>query len=185
MEVNFKYNAPGPNDPIVFEEIFAEKPGGGIVGNPSYDVPVGTAVGEDADGKLVPVKAYRVTEDAEANATEIKVAKGSGAAVGDVVSDGSHAAAVTAVDQTAEGYDKLTVSLSLSAAVSAGDVLGQAASADDAGGPAVKPLFLTGGIVYAGEGDQAVRLVNGANVRRGVVPAADWVIALMKNIEKV
>lgn len=183
MEVNFKYNAPGPNDPIVFEEIFAEKPGGGIVGNPSYDVPVGTAVGEDANGKLVPVKAYRVTEDAEANATEIKVAKGSGAAVGDVVSDGTHAAEVSVVDTSAEGYDKLTVSPS--AAVSAGDVLGQAASADDAGVPAVKPLFLTGGVVYAGEGDQAVRLVNGANVRRGVVPAADWVIALMKNIEKV
>lgn len=78
MNRNFKFKAADKPDPVYFEQIFAEKPGGGILANPDFDVLKSTAVGKNAEGKLVPIKAYRLVEAADADATSIKIAKGSG-----------------------------------------------------------------------------------------------------------
>ena len=44
--------------PVVFEQVFAEKPAGGVIPNPAHDIMPGTAL--DASGK--PIKAYRLTK---------------------------------------------------------------------------------------------------------------------------
>jgi hypothetical protein len=51
--------------------------------------------------------------------------------------------------------------------------------------PLYAPKYLTGSKVYAGKGDQAVKLVKRANLRKETVNASDEVLALMKNIDKV
>lgn len=73
--VKFHYTEPGKPEPIYFEQIYAEKPGGGLVKAPAYDIKPTTALGEDADGNLQPIKCAVLTEDAAADAATIKVAK--------------------------------------------------------------------------------------------------------------
>ena len=102
MDVNFKHTPAPDTEPVRFEQIFAEKPGGGLVGNPPTDLPPTTPV---------------------------------------------------VWDSTNEKYRPLTSS-----------------DAD----AKVAPEFVTGDWVYAGEGDQLVRLINGANLRKetAVITAA-------------
>lgn len=185
MKVNFKYSEPGANDPIIFEQVFAEKPGGGMVPNPSFDLLPGTAIGLDSDGKYAPIKAFRVVEDAESSAISIKIAKGSGVAKGDIIATGKLGVACTAVDTTtSDEYDIVTVTLGV--AVKKGQVLYQAASASsNAAAPIYTPQYLIYARVFAGEGDQRVRFVNGANIRKETAPVADEVVALMSGIHKV
>lgn len=108
MNVNFEHTDASAVEPIVFEQVFAEKPGGGVVKNPAADISTGTAVGVNADG------------------------------------------------------------------------LFQAAD-----GTTVKGEYLTGAKVYAGKGDQTVRLINGANVRKESVTIAEAVLAQMPTIKLV
>lgn len=184
MDVNFKYQDKDPVQPIVFEQVFAEKPGGGLVANPDYDIPVGTAIGKDASGANRPIKGYVVTKNVAAGDTSIQIAKNSGVAVNDFIAVGDKAVKCTAVNKSNDGYDIATVSLGVELPV--GKVLYQAkAASDDAAKPIYTPEYLTGDPVLAGEGDQAVKLVNGANVRKETAPVADEVVALMKNIQKV
>lgn len=127
MNRNFKFNPAEAPDPIYFEQIFAEKPGGGMLANPDYDVPKSVAVGKKANGMYAPIKAYRLVEAAEADATTIKIAKGSGVKKGDVMATGKVAVACTNVDSTtSEDYDVVTVALGV--AINAGKVLFEAAA---------------------------------------------------------
>ncbi len=184
MDVNFKSNEPAPKEPIIFEQVFAEKPSGGLVANQTYDVPAGTAMGQSGT-KFVPIKGFMLYEDAASNATALKIKKGSGVAVGDVVATGKVGVAVTAVDASNADFDIITIS-ALGVAVVAGQVLYQAAevSADDAN-PIYTPLYLLGHKTFANEGDQSRRLINGANIRKETAPVADEVVALMSGIHKV
>lgn len=182
MNVNFNYKEAGSNDPVVFEEIFAEKPAGGLVANQTYDLKAGTAVGFDGQ-ILKPIKGYRVVEDAVSNATSIKIAKGSGIASGDVIGVNAKGVACTAVDQTNADYDVVTVTLGV--AVSAGRVLYQAKSAGSSAEPIYSPEYLIGNSIEANKGDQMVRLVNGANIRKETAPVASEVVAKMKSIQLV
>ena len=75
----------------------------------------------------VAVKNVKVYENALANATAIKVVKGSLAYTGMFLGNGSNAAEVTAVDKTNALYDALTITLG--AAVTAGDILMEVAGA--------------------------------------------------------
>ena len=117
MDVNFKVTEPAKSEPIVFDVIFAEKVGGGRVKNCAYDLPAGVAV--DAAGNAI--KCYKVYEDAESDATAIKILKGSGVAVNDIFATGAVAVKCTAVDASNDAYDVVTVSLGV--AVEAGDTL--------------------------------------------------------------
>lgn len=108
MNVNFEHTDASAVEPVVFEQVFAEKPGGGVIKNPTKDLPTGTAVGQTEDGSFA-------------------------------VADGT----------------------------------------------TVKGEYLTGAKVYAGKGDQTVRLINGANVRKESVTIAEAVLAQMPTIKLV
>ena len=186
MEVKFSHTeAPAPK-PIVFEQVFAEKPGGGLLANHDYEVKAGTAVGL-ANGKYQAIKAAVLFEDATSSATSLKVKKGSGVLVGDFLATGAKAVKVTKIDSTNANYDILTITLGVE--VKAGKVLYQATAAADGSSTKaetpVAPAYLVGNDVPANSGDFMVRLVNGANVRKETAPVADEVVALMKGIAKV
>ena len=112
MDRNFTYTEAGTPEPVIFEMIFAEKPGGGLLPNQSYDVPVGVAVGFDGEGNLSPIKAYKLAAAVEAADTSIKIEKNSGIAVNDIIGHGAVAKKATAVDKTTStSYDVVTVTL--------------------------------------------------------------------------
>lgn len=163
MNVNFKYTKAANSDKVVFEAIFGEKSGGGIVANPSFDVPIGTAVGPNSSGKLTAIKGYKLTKAVAVEDTAIEIEKGSGVAVGDFIGVNKKAVACSAVDTTGAKVDVVTITLGV--AIPKGQVLYQAkgASASSAE-PIYKPQYVTGEQVIAGEGDQLIKLVNAANV---------------------
>lgn len=111
MEVGFIYTEASSPEPIRFEQIFAEKPGGGVVSNPATDLPPTT-----------PVKYNEDTERYEA----------------------------------IESTDSTSI-----------------------------PDFVTGGWVFAGKGDQLVRLVNGANLRKETAVITKAQAALIPTIKLV
>lgn len=183
--VGFKYEEIKTDVPVpVFEQIFAELPGGAMVSNPSFDIPIGTAMGYDAEGKLKPIKAYKLTKAVTAEDTTIQIAKGSGIEIGDIIATGEKSVACTAIDDTAIDFDVVTVTLGV--AVDNGKVLYQAISVStNSAKPIYTPLYILGNTVYANKGDQMSKLVNGANIRKESCNVADEVVALMKSVEKV
>lgn len=186
MEVKFSHTeAPAPK-PIVFEQIFAEKPGGGLLANHTFDVKEGNAL-VLVNGKYQAIKAAMLYEDAGSEATTVKVKKGSGVAVNDFMATGNKAVKVTKVVSTDPNYDVLTISLGVE--VKAGQVLYQATAAADGSTTqaalAGVPVYLVGDDVPANSGDFMVKLVNGANIRKETAPVADEVVAQMKGISKV
>lgn len=184
MDVNFKFNEPSAVEPIRIEQVFAEKPGGGVVKAPTYDVPATTAVSANADGTFSVIKSYRLVQAVTASDTSIKIAKGSGVAKGDVIATGKKGVACTAVNSTNAEYDTVTVTLGIE--LPAGTALYQAASASaDAAEPVATPVFVTGNTIKGGEGDKAVRLINGANLRKETACIASEVAALLPTINLV
>lgn len=183
MELNFSCIDKKKIDPIYIEQVFAEKPGGGLVENPSFDVPPTTAVGEK-DGKFAPIKAYKLVKAVETTDTVIEIAKGSGVTVGDVIAHGAKAVKCTAVNT--DDKDKDTVTVTMGVTIPVGAILYQAKkeSADNAE-PIYSPLFVTGGTVKANEGDQSVRLINGANLRKETANVASEVATLIQGIKLV
>ncbi len=185
MNRNFKFNPAEAADPIYFEQVFAEKPGGGLLANPDFDVPKSVAVGKNDSGLYAPIKAYRLVEAAAADATTIKIAKGSGVKEGDVLATGKKGVACTGVDTTtSDDYDVVTVALGV--AITAGKVLYEAKAASaTAAKPKYTPEYILGTYVPANEGDFEVRLINGANLRKETANVADEVVELMKSIALV
>ena len=183
MDVNFKHTDPAAVEPIRIEQVFAEKPGGGLVENPTFDAPATTAVGEK-NGKFALIKAYRLVAAVAAGDTTISIAKGSGVAVGDVIATGKKGVACTKVDTSAADKDVVTVTLGVE--VAAGKVLYQAKTASaDAATPLLTPVYVTGSGLKANEGDQPVRLINGANLRKETANIASEVAALLPTIQLV
>lgn len=186
MNRNFHYDKPGEVQPIVFEIIFAEKPGGGILVNSPFTVKTSTAVGEEEGkpGKWNPIKAYRLVKAVTASDTIIEIAKGSGIATGDFIARGKKAVKATDVDSSKDDRDIVTVTLGVE--IPADTVLYQAAAAsNDAAEPIYKPKYLTGSEIEANQGEQEVKLVNGANVRKETVNASPEVLAMLNMIETV
>lgn len=183
MEVNFKHQDPAKVEPIYIEQVFAEKPGGGLVENPSFDAPPTTAVGEK-NGKFVLIKGYRLVGAVAKADNTINIAKGSGISVGDVIGIGKKAVACTAVDTSATDKDVVTVTLGVD--IDAGTVLYQAKAASaDAAEPIYTPVYVTGNRLEANESDQSVRLINGANLRKETANVASEVAALLPMIALV
>lgn len=183
MEINFKFKEAAKVDPVRIEQVIAEKPGGGLIANPAFEVAPTTAVAE-VNGKFVPIKAYRLAAAVVAADTTIKIEKGSGVAVGDAIGHGKLAVACTAVDESNADYDVVTVTLGK--AIAADTVLYQAAEASaDAAAPIRVPAYVTGNRVPANQGDSPVRLLNGANLRRETACIAPEVAALLPLITLV
>jgi len=198
MEVGFKFNKAQKPEPVRIEQVFAEKPGGGLVANPDYDVPPTSAVGYDvATGLYKPIKCYKLVASVAASDTTIKIAKGSGVAVGDIIAHGKVGVACTAVDKTNDGYDEVTVTLGVAINIDTDDpwlyqskVESAAAAGDDPAvdaEPLYKPEYITGKTdwVYAGQGDQSVKLINGANVRKETANISEEIAALLPTIKRV
>ncbi len=185
MNRNFKHEAAPKPEPIYFEQIFAEKPGGGLLVGQSFDIQKSTAVAEDGSGKFVPVKAYRLVSEVKDSDTTIKIAKGSGVQKGDIIATGKKGVACTKVDtETSPDYDVVTVTLGV--AIKAGVVLYQAKEASaNAAVPFKTPKYVLGTAYEAGTGDQEVRLINGANLRKETANIAAEVVGLMKGIDLV
>lgn len=184
MNVNFEHKKAGSNDPVVFEQIFAEKPGGGLVGNQTIEVPAGTAV-QLTSGKFQPLKAYRLLKAVTAGDTTIDIAKGSGATKDDVIGNASVAVKATALDTTTNA-DKDVLTVTLGVAIPVGTVLFEAAAASaNAALPKGKPVYVTGQIIEPNKGDQLVKLVNGANLRKETANISNEVAALLPTINLV
>ena len=109
---NFKVNEEPGKMPVIFDQVFAEKAGGGIVKNAAYDRHPGLAVSEDG----VCLKAARLVEAITAVSTTIKVTKDNGFAVNDYVATGKIAVQITAIDKSHDDYDILTASLGVALA---------------------------------------------------------------------
>lgn len=94
-----------------------------------------------ATRKAKAVKNVKIYENAAADATAVKVEKNSLAYVNMFLGNGSNAAQVTAIDKTNASYDLLTITLG--AAVTAGDVLFETAAASVGGTTGVFTLAIT------------------------------------------
>lgn len=240
MNVNFKVKDAPDKQPVVFDQIFAEKVGGGIVKNSAFDLPLGLPIAEDGSC----IKALFVYEAVGSSATTIKVKKGSGIAANDYIAIGKVSRQVSSIDSSNAAYDSLTIASTFGFEIAKGSVLYEASgasvdaveevaygyydaesttegalkvvassagegeialadvtpyhgiknlAADDyvvlknavagvAGAdaaPKYAPKWLLGTPVPANSGDILVKLVNGANVRKGVAPVADAVAELM------
>ena len=184
MDKNFIYTSPDASTPVVFEQIFAEKPGGGLLANLAYDLKAGTAVGLSS-GAYAPIKGYRLTKAVAAEDTTIEIAKGSGVAVGDAIATAKKAVLATAVDTTTSTtHDIVTVTLGVIVAIDT--VLYQAAGASASSAvPVHTPAYVVGNNVTGGEGDKLVKLVNGANLRKETAPISTEIVALLNNINLV
>lgn len=186
MEVNFKYNEPAEAEKIYFEQIFAEKPGGGIVGNPGIDYPPSTPVCEvGAKGIFYPFPIVTTIEETPANSRTIKVEKIE-ISTGLPIAFGTKARSISSIDNQNAEYDVLTIGSAFGVAIPAGTKLYIAAAESDSEAvPYTAPVFVTGDWVYANQGDQAVRLINGANLRKETANIASEVAALLPGINLV
>ena len=183
MNVGFNYTEPAPKDSAIIEQVFAEKPNGGIVANSSFDLPQAIAVGLDGD-IYKPIKCYELIKAIVLEDKTIEIAKGSGVAVGDFIGHGKKAVACTAVNTLNSDKDIVTVTMGI--VIALGTKLYQAKVAHDTAAlPIYTPSFVTGNKIVAGGGDTPVRLINGANLRRATAPIADEVVALLSTINLV
>lgn len=189
MDKNFKFNEAPAKEPVIFDHIFAEKVGGGLVKNAAYDRHPGLAV--SADGTCL--KAARLVEAITAESTTIKVAKDSGFAVGEFVGSGvgesGVAVAITAIDSSHADYDILTATLGVALGKGAVVYQAKAASAAASGNdpavlaePKLTPVYVLGTFLPANCGDELAKLVNGANVRKETALFPAEIAALMKGI---
>lgn len=186
MKDRFSYNAAETADPIRIEQVYAEKPGGGLVVEPGFDAPETTAVGLNDNGKYAVIKGYRLVAEVAAADTTINIAKGSGVAVGDFIGYGKVAVKCTKLVTTDKNKDVVTVTLGI--AIPAGKVLYQAKAASAENSPAepiYTPDYILGNKIYAGKGEQPVRLINGANVRKETANIGDDIAAMLLTIKRV
>lgn len=130
MEVNFTHTDAQTPEPIRIEQVFAEKPGGGIVANPTFDLPPTTPVAYDSEKEQF---VALVTYDSTNKKYVAKTTAGTG---------------------------------------------GGAATTD-------APEYVTGAWVYANKGDQHVRLINGANLRKETAVITKEQAALIPTINLV
>jgi hypothetical protein len=185
MEVGFTHNEPLAKKPIVFERILGEKPGGGIVANPAFDLPEGIAIGPDNEGVNKPVKCYVVEEDALFNATKINIEKGSGVAIGDFIGKGKVSAVVTDLDGSDPDFDEVTISLGV--ALAKGDKLYQAKAASVAAVEGIAAGYYDATseddgalkIVATGAGEGEIDLADVNPYRGNRILAADMYVVLV------
>lgn len=184
MKDRFSYNEAEAPEPIRIEQVFAEKPAGGLVVEPGFNAPETTAVGLNANGKYAVIKGYRLVSAVGTSDTTINVAKGSGVAVNDIIAYGKKGVKCTKVDATSKDKDVVTVSLGI--AIAEGEVLYQAKAASDTEAePIYTPDYILGNMIFAGKGEQPVRLVNGANVRKETACIGKDIEAMLPTIKRV
>lgn len=173
------------NDPVRIEQVFAERPGGVLVVDAGFDVFATTAVGKDANGKYAVIKCCRVVEDAAADATTIKVAKGSGVAKNDFLAVGKKSVKATNVVTSNADYDVVTISMGV--AITAGTTLYQAAAASaDAAEPIYTPEGVIGNDMPTGiSAELPMRFIVGAVLRKETACISPECAAIIGTIKLV
>ena len=184
MNVNFKYNEPAEAEKIYFEQIFAEKPGGGIVGNVGVDFPPSTPV-YDANGRYTIMPFFKVYETASSTSKSIKIEPTDIDAENMPVAFKNKAVNYTSIEKMNGEFHRLELQESFGVEIPAGSILYFAESAGPNAVVLGTPVFVTGDWVYANQGDQAVRLINGANLRKETANIASEVAALLPGINLV
>lgn len=196
MKEQFRYNKPEDPAPVRIEQVFAEKPGGGLLADAGYDVLQTTAVGYDAtDKKWKAIKSARVITKTTASGTSIEVEKGSGFKQGEFIGYGKVAIAIGTITTTDPNKDTITVETGFENAIEAGESLYQAkAASKDAAEPIYKPEYIVddghpvahnGVVAPTGIGDVPVRLINGANVRKETACFGADIEAMLPGIKRV
>lgn len=188
MDVRFKYNEPAEAEKIYFEQIFAEKPGGGVVkcsfSNIIRDIPPTTPVLHLPDGRIELEPQFTVLEDVEVGSTTINIEfpffKYSDLTIFSVGYK-DELSKIASAKETEHGV-QLTVEKPFTNKITKGTVL-WASFGNPEPNPNVK--YVTGDWIYANEGDQAVRLINGANLRKETANIASEVAALLPGINLV
>lgn len=153
---------------------------------PGATVKAGTPLGYDESTRVAKVvKTAKVVEAAGAEAVDYKVAKGHHFKVGDFLSNGGAASAISAINTTNADYDTITVAATIAAA-GEGDVLfGAAATTASNAAYAVEAKGLLYNDAYVPADDVAIVdvVIRHANVYgRRVAPVTDAIKAKMPNI---
>lgn len=188
MDVRFKYNEPAEAEKIYFEQIFAEKPGGGVVKVDDSlkiirDVPPTTPVIE-IYGKIEFEPQFTVLEDVEVGSTTINIEfpffKCDNFTILSVGYE-EELSKIESAKETEYGV-QLTVKNPFSKKIMKGTVVWVSYGNPE---PNKNFKYVTGDWIYANEGDQAVRLINGANLRKETANIASEVAALLPGINLV
>lgn len=186
MDNNFKYNPANKPEPVRIEQVFAEKPAGGMIKAPAFDILPTTAVGKNADGTYSPIKAYRLVKAVGNGDTQIHIEKNSGVKAGDYIAYGKKAVGCSTVYSQYPDYDQVTLSAAMGVAIPADAVLYQAKEiSENAAEPILTPLYVIGNYVEGGDGDKSVRLINGANLRKETACIGEDIAALLPAITLV
>lgn len=186
MDVRFKYNEPSEAEKIYFEQIFAEKPGGGVVKATDIvrDVPPTTPVLELSGGRIEFGPQFTALEDVEVGSTTINIElpffKCDDFTIFSV-GYRDELSKITSAKETEYGV-QLTVGNPFSREITKGTVLWGSYGNPE---PNKNFKYVTGDWIYANEGDQAVRLINGANLRKETANIASEVAALLPGINLV
>ena len=200
MKDKFQYNPAPKPCPVRIEQVFAERPGGGVVVDPGYDVPETTAVGDNGDGRFAVIKSARLLTKATKSTTKaFDVEKGHGFKQGEFIGYGKEAIAITSITDTDPNKDVINVSAGFTTTdINAGESFFQAKAAADGSSataePIHKPEYIisvgdpiaqNGIAVPTGHGDIHVRLINGANVRKETACIGADIEALLPGIKRV
>lgn len=196
MKNEFQYNDAQKAAPIRIEQVWGEKPGGGLLENTDFDVPETTAVGAGANGKYKVIKSAKViTKYNNGAGTNIEVAKGHGFKKGEFVAYGDKAKTINSITTTDPNKDVIVINEAMTGVtIEVGEHLYQAKATGDNAMPIVKPLFIAsyghfsaenGIIAHANSGDVPVRLVNGANVRKETCNFGADIEAMLKGVNRI
>lgn len=164
----------------VIVKIVEDVAGGGTVARAGLkgilnELPPGVLVGKDSNGLYHPLKTAKITDTADASATDYEVAKGHVFKVGDFVTLGGGlakaASAISAIDTSDDDVDTITVAATLTAAAK-GDILVQAKAAASAGAAkfAVEPEAITMNKVDLTVANQQSGLLVRGTVNEAVMP---------------
>lgn len=200
MKNRFQYNEAEKPAPIRIEQVWAEKPGGGLLLDAGFDVPETTAAGLDTTtGKYKVIKSAKVHTKYAGSGTTIVVQKGSGFKQGEFIAFGKIAKTISKVDTSNAEKDTITIDEAFTGVnIEVGEHLFQATKDVDGSKEVataiVKPVFIvaagdtsaTNGIVaFAGNGDTPVRLINGANVRKETCNFGADIEEMMSGVHRV
>lgn len=127
MKDQFQYNAAPKPCPVRIEQVFAEKPGGGLVVDPGYDVEETTAVGRNEDGKWAVIKSARLLAKLTAGSITLEVSKGHGFKPGEFLGYGEDARKIIEIEEgDSKDNIKIVSAFSTNYNIEAGECLFQA-----------------------------------------------------------
>lgn len=199
MKNQFQYNEAPTPAPIRIEQVWAEKPKGGLLEDAGYDVVETTPVGLASDGYKYQVIKQAKVKTKYTTGTSLVVEKGSGIKANEYVAFGKIAKKVTNIDTSATDKDTITLESQFDATtIEVGDFVYQAKATADGSStmaePIVKPLYIVSDgnqraansiVAFAGDGDTPVRLINGANVRKETCNFGADIEALLPSVHRV